>query len=777
MHDTSRAGSFAHHPFTHSPRSLRRHDAACRRGGRIVRRTLALLVPLFVGTTAAAQPLVWEPVGNLVGELRGLAVTNAGELYAIGRHNVYYSRDRGTSWDCIDAVRMDEDIMTGEFVAIAALSDGTVLCALDASRMWSYRSGVRGDDLTFDRPDVVTDTLGLLAVDARDNIYAAIGDGLFRATLMKRSWAGLHRADGLRSATSFATSTQGTLLVGMRDGLLRSTDAGAHWSDVGGNLPRRSVSGMAATPDGSIWAASRDGFVARSTDDGITWARRDAGPAGVECNGIVAIPPHSLATASVSGTLHYSRDAGHTWSAAAGVPPGASCDHIVRLGGDTLFAVAGIEGIIRSTDAGRTWTMRNAGLQCRGVSAVVARDSATVFACIGNEWRLPEGVAMSNDGGKRWHDYTGSLRGTPPDVIAISGSGFLYAATPNGALFRRRVGGSGEWRAVGMAPAESADTAAGRVVMRILASPDIRSDVVAVLEGDALHCSTDNGDTWESVEVPGEPRIHAAAIGRDATIYLANNTLGLYRIRHDGTGWHVLPPFAPAFPFINDLAVTLGGTLLAVGPYDGQGGCAPGLYASRDGGETWQGIAISEGHDCTLMHNVSGKRIMAALDNAYVIWSDDEGGTWRQRNAFPDAGITGPASALGDGTLLAARPGRTANTQMLHRASFATSAPGDGGVRIGMPPLDSAYRPPIHTAYFRTTCDVLESVFFLPGRGTATLVIDRGPGQSIATIPLGELNPGTHALRHVLHINPRLDGYRAVLLTPFGSDTASIRIY
>ncbi len=292
--------------------------------------------------------------------------------------------------------------MTGAHRRLASALSGAAIAVLAAGLTTAHaaapRSVPQGAEVT------------ALAFDgASRTLLKTTADALYRSVDQGRDWTRLPLPAAARrghiAAVAVSARGKGVLyLAGPGIGVLRSDDGGQHWSPRNQGLPGREVVALAAHADqpGTLYAYVSSHGIYRSENGGGHWRLMDRGPRTDILQLIHSNMPGSMQTG---------------W-----------------------FFAATAKGVSRSMDCFCGW--RDAGGLGRGVRAVAydPGQPRRVYAATG------EGLFLSTNGGEQW------VRVNAPAAkvvaLAVTRSGALYAAAPDGALFRS-VDQARTWEAAG----------------------------------------------------------------------------------------------------------------------------------------------------------------------------------------------------------------------------------------------------------------------------------------------------------------------------------------
>jgi photosystem II stability/assembly factor-like uncharacterized protein len=223
------------------------------------------------------------------------------------------------------------------------------------------------------------------------------------------------------------------------------------------------------------------------------------------------------------------------------------------------------------------------------ISLAVAPDRpATMYA--GTIWR---GIAKSVDAGGSWRPsgpfplLAGGAVPRPPDVMSLaldpSGPGVVYAGTNFGGVLRSDDGGA-SWRTAnrGLSPLPYFQARVFNPVVALLARPGA---LYAALSGTGVFVSRDGGEHWRRfAPALSEPRVESLALA-GKTLFAATAD-GVFR--SDGGPW---------------TRAGLRGQWVEAIAVDGRsprtiyaGALHDGVFASRDGGLTWEAASSRLGN-------------------------------------------------------------------------------------------------------------------------------------------------------------------------------------
>ena len=312
-------------------------------------------------------------------------------------------------------------------------------------------------------------------------------------------------------------------------------------------------------------------------------------------------------------------------------------------------------GVWGSDDLGETWhrAFRGVYAECRIWSMSSHPDE-------------PDVVWAGSDRGilRQGGDGQAEVVPSPADDICIwafaqspRDAKVLIIGTHPGAVFRSDDGGA-NWRELPVQLVEECLIGRPRIT-RIRFDPIDEDTIWASAEIDAVHRSTDGGDTWERLENGFDfPDIHDIAIVNDngARKCLAATARGLYKSTDEGASWHFQALDSP-WQYTRGMKprADLDGTVFLCNG-DGPPGSQGTLWRSRDWGETWRTRTC---RPRTRRH-----------------------GWWRRTKRTPTCCSAAPTSVRCTAAKTAAKPGGNC------RASSARSARCSGTRRRSQPPSD-----------------------------------------------------------------------------------------
>ena len=268
-----------------------------------------------------------------------------------------------------------------------------------------------------------------LAISNTDKIFAASEDSaIYRSTNGGGDWAQMSLGITYPSVYTLAAFPNGEILAGGL-GVFRSTNEGQMWLPTG--TLNAGVFSLAYTPSGTMFAGTGGG-VYRSTDGSKTWAHASSGmshPSSADVwSFVVNRSGVAFASANLDGVFR-STDNGDSWVAVDSGLTNADVRALALDAAGNLFAGTTSGGAFRSADNGDSWW--TVGLTTSNVTSVVVNTHGHIFA-----GTYGDGVFFSNDGGAIWSQINGGLTNVLIRALAIDSTGFIYAATDMGGVFK-----------------------------------------------------------------------------------------------------------------------------------------------------------------------------------------------------------------------------------------------------------------------------------------------------------------------------------------------------
>lgn len=403
------------------------------------------------------------------------------------------------------------------------------------------------------------------ALDLHGTPLAATSAGVFRRD--DGAWTPLPDQPNIAFPQAFLAAER-TLLLGGAGAVVFSTDGGVTWKRGQTSALEQPVTCFAAAPDfahSRVVLAGTDGAgVLRSTDGGRIWQYASFGLQDFTITALAAAPcwgEREVVYAATPTGIYRSPNGGRAWKPANSGLEGCVVLALLVAGDDGRNVVAGTEahGIYRSADGGATW------MQCAtpdgepsAVNVLWHGDAGDVLLAgtdDGHIWR-------STDAGQTWARCAAL---NDAILCCFGGGARVYAGCADAGLLTSDDAGQ-TWHA-------------DALTARAFTSLHSTATDGALFAGGAVEgvwASTDGGRTWGSTG-DFDALMLTAAITDGARF--ASTADGLLRATDADPDWQ------PVLP-ISDITTIFPSTM-----QDGRvwaGTWSGDLYASHDGGVTWQ---------------------------------------------------------------------------------------------------------------------------------------------------------------------------------------------
>jgi photosystem II stability/assembly factor-like uncharacterized protein len=365
----------------------------------------------------------------------------------------------------------------------------------------------------------------------------------------------------------------------------------------------------------------------RSLDKGITW-QQVSNPQNFLHSRMTSIGGvfYSLTLSTPTTVLRLrSRDNGTSWESLPVSDNTLASILLLQNHGNNLLSISGTVATI-SSDNGQTW--QTSPMQGTGSLQLLALCSNGKEAFVGTRGA---GVFRSTDDGKTWQRYVKNMRSVFVNTIAASGNQ-VVAGTAGAGIYVSNDAG----RSWGNTLLNGALAHTGSLLIsgnRIYAA------------GVALHTSSNNGASWQSIPLPSSPECSISTVPslveQNGQLYILTNcgvfSTALANI--PATNWNAIT----TLPLDLSSEARLYGfktSLFAVG----QDSVGEGvLMVSSNGGQTW---AESFRHNgISTMAKVDNTILMAVgettpFDKSTLYFSKDNGTTWAKASEpFTDCAV------------------------------------------------------------------------------------------------------------------------------------------
>lgn len=415
-----------------------------------------------------------------------------------------------------------------------------------------------------------------------------------------------------------------------------------------------------------------------------------AGPYGGSATAIAIDPsrPSTLLLGARNSLLYRSDDGGESWRrlpfprhflgtvSAVAVDPSNSSRYFVAVSAEHSY----YGGIWISEDGGESWNLSE-DMQGKSAEAIAiwAKDPKTVVA------GTRAGVWRTRDGGGKWERISAPWNHEMRIITAVAidpgNADIIYAGTTH--LPWKTTDGGGNWKSIHSGMLDDSD------VFSIFIDPR-RPQMVLASACSGIYRSENAGEKWAKFQgIPASHRrTHVIRLHPEKpNVIYAGTTLGLLKSVNGGAVFrqvnhlHILSmAFDPRDPeriyfateraglwrsddggekarpwnqgFVNRKVLSLtsaGERLYANTIQDGEAG---GVYASDDGGSTWElaanGSRIGDNHIQLVAGHPSKPEIVFATNERRVLRTLDGGKTWRALTlpGRPGAGRVGALHVL-----------------------------------------------------------------------------------------------------------------------------------
>ena len=265
---------------------------------------------------------------------------------------VYKTTDNGSSW-----IAVNQGLIASDIKGIAVSPDGEVFAGMWGAIYSSADSGKTWIDRSASLPNYLISSVFYTGQNA---ILAGTSGGIYRSTDKGNSWGSANSGMTATPATPIISNSLGTIFNGAQGGgVFRSTDDGVSWTPVNTGLTGVSVQTLVRDQKDNLFTAIGGGSIFKSTNSGDTWSLVknlgiNVSSLLVDTSGLV------VAGTSFSG-IYRSTDGGKTFNK---IQNELGADGILALIANKagyLFAGTSV-GLYRSLDWGQTWTGTDSAL-------------------------------------------------------------------------------------------------------------------------------------------------------------------------------------------------------------------------------------------------------------------------------------------------------------------------------------------------------------------------------------------------------------------------------
>ncbi|VXD10547.1 T9SS type A sorting domain-containing protein [Marinoscillum sp. 108] len=303
-----------------------------------------------------------------------------------------------------------------------------------------------------------------------------------------------------------------------------------------------------------------------------------------------------------------------------GGPSGGNTYDIAQAG-TSLVVAAGRGGVFKSVNNGVTWEPKNTTLPSN-INAWRIKESNGLLYLI-----TTFAIYISSDEGENWElSYSGI--DSFSDLTIQDGTVYVYSHASSGVLYSEDNGAN--W----------VEKRAGNAEVKLRDLAFFNSAVYG--GGQSLFRSSDNGDTWDAIEVEGlGPNGISSMTATEEVLYIADD--GHVFSSHNGDEWV-------------QTNIDLGGTILTMGISGDSVYLTTGdgmVFYTKDEGQNWTKIQNTKTN--SIVNSVTfleGKIVMCTSEGLFS--SIDAGATWYESNygmtAMPIESLAASESSLYVGT-------------------------------------------------------------------------------------------------------------------------------
>ena len=558
----------------------------------------------------------WLPTGGPDGGfVISLAVDPADPrvVYAGGFDNIFKSTDGGGTWHYVGHAGAEVSALAIDPThpeTVYAGTTGDLLKSTDGGRHWHTADAGMGNAGTSPRWGR-EHWLGALLVEPNrpQTVYARVDFGLFMTRNGGARWRFERPRLGPRSVLSAAAidpAHPGTVYAawtvsgyGGAANLYKTTDGGSSWQRITTHGAKPSFASMAIDADasGTIYAtdATHPGIYT-STDGGTTWS---VVTLPLQSAGGLQVFPGSrgrLYATTTSGSVFASSDAGATWQA-LGTEPGLAGGPIAVDPRNPETVYGSGDGVEKSIDGGHSWTTLHRGLVNTLISSLVLAPGSPTTLYAGADGR----VFTSSDRGKSWRVEGSGLAGATVTTLAVdpqhpqtiyAGNEWHDPGSPRSSGLFKSVDGGLTWSTVQTGFPENE-------VQALAINPQHPSTIYVGACGGGCYGrgfflkTVDGGATWQPVTFPRSRPVQSLAIDPHAgdTVFAGTAKGGLFRSRDGGSSWQRVALGHGVPSYTSHVSSPFAFVAIAIDPSDTRtvyaGTRTGGILKSTDGGTTW----------------------------------------------------------------------------------------------------------------------------------------------------------------------------------------------
>lgn len=611
----------------------------------------------------------WISVGPDGGDVRSLSADPANPsrvLLGTSAGQIYQSEDSGRTWQrfvrigkgndyVVDHIVFDPKQRGVIYVAAWTLEreGGSVFKSTDDGHSWKPLAGIEGKSVR---------ALAMAPSDPNTLIAGAL-DGVFETRDAGESWHRISPESSreIKNVESIAVdpTNPNVIYAGTWHLPWKTADGGKNWDNIkNGIIDDSDVFSIIIDPgQPQVVYASACSGIYKSESAGELFHKIQGIPFSARRTRVLKQDPNHAAVVYAGTTegLWKTGDAGTTWRRITSADVIVNDVLVDSADSNHVLLATDRSGVMASSNAGVSFEQSNTGFAHRQVAALAIdpQDPSTLYAGLINDKQYG-GVFVSHNRGGEWHQVNAGLDGR--DVFALRKTGeHLLAGTSNGvfelstsfagASARSRSASSRKepetphWRPLDhivnqrLVTVRRATAKRKAVVRKEIKAGILRGRVTDIEVHDdrwvaagsqGLFTSTNMGRSWQGGPLLGHTDF--ALVRSTAGLMAAAGRNFVLASVDDGGKWYEasLPKVVTS---INDLALGPDGTIWIA--------CREGLYASHDGGDTWERLLrLPVVNLSSVSYQPESKRLLVtAMNSTEIFSSSDEGINWQHRDS------------------------------------------------------------------------------------------------------------------------------------------------
>lgn len=514
---------------------------------------LLLFSTSIFSTTSFSQ---WNQTGGPKGGYTDDIVKAGNTLFLAAQSGgVYISNNNGNSWDLsISGLPQNPHIY--------AMYETNDIVYVACSRNGVYQSTNYGNSWISTSNQPRYDTFYSLFVQGDDIYGGQANGGILYSPDNGATW--LDKSEGIADIQfQDIIGFNSKIYVG-GSSLFETSDNGDTWTVV--DIPGLSINGVNAlyVHDGIFYAAGV-GEVFVSSDNMISWQQANIYPSGSvtsmnSSDGLVYLT-------TSNGKYFTTDDNGENWTQYQNAVTESFALGLLFTNDKIIMTTA--EGVYESFDNGTTWSLNNTGIKALTIESI-GRNSDYLFA-----GTTGQGIFRSEDEGQNWSLINNGIdalnAGTVSDIVTVNETlfiatgGGIYVSDDHGdswvnkfapgtnkstetldfddGVFATTVNGTGVFISTDMGDTWVLAETDGFNVETSYSSIILHGNTVVVANHSGeLMISTDLGDSWSNISIPGNFYFTYKLLLQDGKLYAAT-ARGLWISDDLGQNWERLPTY------------------------------------------------------------------------------------------------------------------------------------------------------------------------------------------------------------------------------------------